>query len=138
VNRTLRRAFPWLTGLVGLVITVPAAMHTVAVMGIAYRQRGGYDARLADLLWIGWTSLACGLLMVAAVPALRRGSAVALRTSSGAAAVFLGGTLLIAPVSPSFLTGLPIFGGYLVVAALVSRRDVTIGHVPRVAAGARR
>lgn len=126
----LSRAFPWLTGLVGLIIAVPAAMHTVAVVGVAYRERGGYDARLADLLWIGWTSLVCGLVMVAAVPALLRGSTVAFRTATGAAAIFGVGTVVVAPVSPGFLAGLPIFGGYLVVAVAVRRRagDSVIVH----------
>lgn len=121
----LARAFPWVTGIVGLSIAVPAAMHMVAVTRVAYGQRSGYDPRLAELLWIGWTSLVCGLLMVAAARALRRGSSVAFRVCVGAAAVFGVCSGLLAPVSPGFLIGLPIYGGYLLLAAVV-RAEVTV------------
>ena len=135
MNRNLRRAFPWLTCLVGLIIAVPAAMHVVAVIGVAYGERAGYDARLADLLWIGWTSLVCGLLLLAAIPALLRGSAVALRVAAGAAATFLVGTLLIAPVSPKLPRRTADLRRLLLVAAVVNRHDVGTDHVSRAMAG---
>lgn len=127
-SRVRRLALPALTGAVGLLIAVPAAMHLVAVVGVAYRERGGYDARLAQLLWIGWTSLPCGLLMVAAAPTIARGPEpardVALRVAGGAAAVFAVGTALLAPAAPSFAWGIPIFGGYAALAGglLLARR----------------
>jgi hypothetical protein len=100
----------------GLVTAVSAVLHTIAVIGVAYGVRSGYDARLADLLWIGWTSLVCGALMVASSRALRRGSRTAYLTATSASAVFLVGNLFIAVVSPSFWTALPLYGGYLLLA----------------------
>jgi hypothetical protein len=112
----LRRLLPWLTLALGLVTAVPAVLHTVAVIGVAYRERGGYDARLGDLLWIGWTSLVCGALMVASSRALGRGSRSAYWTATGASAVFLVSNVFIAVVSPSFWTAVPLYGGYLALA----------------------
>lgn len=117
-----RLVVPCLSAALGLLIAVAAAMHIVAVVGVAYGERGGYDARLATLLWVGWTSLVCGALMVAVVPALRRRSTVALRISAGAAAAFLVAAVLVAPVSPDFWVAVPIFGGYLIVATTVHAR----------------
>ena len=117
------RLLPTLTLLLGLVTAVSAVLHTVAVIGVAFRQRGGYDARLAGLLWIGWTSLVCGALMILSVPALRRGSRNAHRTAVGASAVFLVAASLIAVVSPSFWTAVPLYGGYLVLATWLRPRD---------------
>jgi hypothetical protein len=64
----MRRLLPWLTLVLGMVTAVLAVLHTVAATGVAYRERGGYDARLADLLRIGWTSLVCRALMIASTP----------------------------------------------------------------------
>jgi hypothetical protein len=112
----MRRPLAWLTFVLGLATAVPAALHTIAVIGVAYRERGGYDARLADLLWIGWTSLVCGALMVASSRAIGRGSRTAYWTATGASAVFLVSSLFIAIVAPSFWTALPLYGGYLLLA----------------------
>jgi hypothetical protein len=109
----IRRLLPGLTLVFGVVTGIAAVLHTVAVIGAAYGERSGYDARLADLLWIGWTSLVCAALMAASSRALGRGSPTAYRTATGAAAVFLVGNLFIAPVSPGFWTAAPLYGGYL-------------------------
>ena len=116
VQPRTHRLLPAMTLLLGLVTAISAALHTVAVIGVAFRERGGYDARLAELLWIGWTSLVCGALMVLSVPALRHGSRNAYRTATGASAVFLVSASLIAIVDPSFWTAVPLYGGYLVLA----------------------
>jgi hypothetical protein len=50
VTSKVARAFPWVTGLVGLLIAVAAAMHTVLSIRKAYLQRGGYDSRLSEML----------------------------------------------------------------------------------------
>lgn len=112
----MRRLLPWLTLVLGLVTAVSAVLHTVAVTGVAYRERAGYDARLADLLWIGWTSLVCGALMIASSRPLGRGSRTAYWTATGASAVFLVSNLFIAAVAPSFWTAAPLYGGYLALA----------------------
>jgi hypothetical protein len=111
-----RRLLPALTFVVGMVTAVSAVLHVVAVTGVAYNDRGGYDTRLAVLLWIGWTSLVCGALMIASTRALGRGSRVAFATATGASAVFLVGNVFLAAVAPSFWTAVPLYGGYLVLA----------------------
>jgi hypothetical protein len=118
---THNRLLPRLTLILGLVTAGAAVLHIVAVIGVAYRERGGYDARLADLLWIGWTSLICGALMIASSRGLGRGSRTAFRTATGAAAVFLVGGMTIAPIDPSFWTAAPLYGGYLVLAFWLRR-----------------
>lgn len=118
LKSSLTRSFPWVTGAVGLTTMIPAAMHLVEVTRMAYSERDGYDARLATMLWIGWTSLVCGTVMVASTNGLRNGSRTAFRASTGAAAVFLICTIFIVPVSPSFITGVPLYGGYLLLARL--------------------
>ena len=120
----LARAFPWVTGLVGLLVAVAAAMHTVLSIRKAYLQRGGYNSRLSEMLWIGWTSFVLGMIMVLGARALRRRSATAFWLCTGAAAVFLVCTAILAPVQPGFYSGLPIYGGYLLLAAVV-RAEVT-------------
>jgi hypothetical protein len=115
----LTQAFPWVTGLVGLLIAVSAAMHTVLSIRVAYLQRGGYDARLSEMLWIGWTSFVLGVIMVLGARALRRTSATAFWLCTGAAAVFGVCTTILAPVAPGFYAGLAIYGGYLLLAAIV-------------------
>jgi hypothetical protein len=112
----MRWVLPALTVVLGLITGIPAALHTVAVIGVAYRERGGYDARLADLLWIGWTSLVCAALMILSAPALGRGSRTAYRTALGASGVFLVCAALVAIASPSFWTAVPLYGGYIALA----------------------
>jgi hypothetical protein len=110
----MRRHVPAvLTLVVGLITAVSALLHSFAVTGVAYRERDGYDARLAVLLWIGWTSLVCGALMIASSRALGRGSRVAFVTATGASAVFLVANVFLAIVAPSFWTAVPLYGGYL-------------------------
>ncbi len=82
----LARAFPWVTLLVGLLATVAAAMHTVLSIRKAYVYRGGYDARLSEMLWIGWTSFVLGMIMVLGARAVHRRSV----TASGCASALLG------------------------------------------------
>ena len=113
----LARAFPWVTGLLGLMVAVAAAMHTVLSIRNAYLQRGGYEARLSLMLWIGWTSFVLGLIMLLSARALRLRSTTAFRPCAGAAALFPVSTAILAPVQPGFYLGLPIFGGYLLLAA---------------------
>jgi len=128
VKTMMRRLLPWLTLAVGVVTTVSAALHTNAVIGVAYRERGGYDARLADLLWIGWTSLVCGALMVVSSRALARGSRTAYWTAIGAAAVFLVGSLFLAVVAPGFWTSVPLYGGYILLALWARPEPVNHTH----------
>src|SRR5215471_13370798 len=113
IRERARPLLPALAFLLGLVTAVSAALHTVSVIGVAYDQRHGYDARLAELLWIGWTSFVCGALMTLSAPALRRSSRTAYLTASGAAAVFLVSTVFLAVVDPSFWTSVPLYGGYI-------------------------
>lgn len=96
VTRTsvLVRAFPAVTGAVGLLIGVSAILHSVLSVRVAYVVRGVYDSRLSEML------------------------------CAGAAAVFLVCTAILAPVQPGFYAGLPIYGGYLLLAALV-RGEIT-------------
>jgi hypothetical protein len=122
--KKLARTFPWVTGLLGLMVAVAAVMHTVLSIRNAYVQRGGYDARLALMLWIGWTSFVLGMIMLLGASALPRRSAMAFRLCTGAAAIFLVGTAILAPVQPDFYSGLAIFGGYLLLAAR-ARASVT-------------
>lgn len=129
----MRRWFvPVLTGALGLVVAGAAAMHIVAVTGVAYGERGGYDARLASLLFIGWVSLVCGLVMLGALPALVRGAPGALYAAAGGAGVFGVACAVMAPVSPGFAAGVPIFGGYVFLAAAVlnRRRDADVSPSP--------
>lgn len=126
----LARAFPWVTGLVGLSIAVPAAMHTVLSIRVAYTQRGGYDSRLSEMVWIGWTSLVPGVILVLGARALSKGSTTAFRSCTGAAAVFLVCTALLAPVQPGFYAGLPIYGGYLLLAAKVRAEATRAANGP--------
>ena len=116
-RRRMYRSLPAVTVVLGLITTVSAALHTVSVIGVAYRDRDGYDARLAALLWIGWTSLVCGVLMIASARGISRNSPTAHRTAVGASAVFLVSTVLIAVVDPSFWTSVPLYGGYIAFAA---------------------
>ncbi|HEV7512482.1 MAG TPA: hypothetical protein VGO27_12360 [Candidatus Acidoferrum sp.] len=120
----LGRAFPMVTGLVGLLVAAAAAMHAVLSIRKAYLQRDGYDSRLWEMLWIGWTSFVLGVIMVLGARALRRRSATEFWLCTGAAAVFLVCTAILAPVQPGFYSGLPIYGGYLLLAALV-RAEMT-------------
>jgi hypothetical protein len=120
----LARAFPWVTGLVGLLVAVAAALRSGLSIRVAYRKRGGYDARLSEMLWIGWTSFVLGVIMVLGARALGRRSATAFWLCTGAAADFLVCTAILAPVQPGFYAGLPIYGGYLLLAAVV-RAEVT-------------
>jgi hypothetical protein len=125
MRASMRRLLPWLTLGVGLVTAVSAVLHAVAVIGVAYGERGGYDARLADLLWIGWTSLVCGVLMVASSRPLGRGSRTAYWVAVGASSVFLAGNLFLAVVSPSFWTAVPLYGGYLLLALWARPSEVS-------------
>lgn len=102
-----------LTVAVGLIIVVANGANIVLEIGRAYGERGGYDAHLAGLLFMGWTSLACGLLMLGAVPAMARGSTKALLVAAGGAGVFGVGCALLAPAQPEFAGGVPFFGGYV-------------------------
>ena len=120
----LARAFPWVTGLVGLLVAVSAVMHSVLSIRDAYLRRGGYDSRLSEMLWIGWTSFVLGVIMVLGARAVRRRSASAFWLCTGAAAVFLMCTAILAPVQPGFYAGPPIYGGYLLLAAVI-RAEVT-------------
>jgi hypothetical protein len=76
------------------------------------------------MLWIGWTSFVLGLIMVLGARALRRRPATAFWLCTGSAAVFLVCTAILAPVQPGFYSGLPIYGGYLLLAAL-ARAEMT-------------
>ena len=76
------------------------------------------------MLWIGWTSFVLGVIMALSARALGRTSATAFWLCTGAAAVFLVGTAILAPVQRGFYAGLPIYGGYLLLAAVV-RSEVT-------------
>jgi hypothetical protein len=98
--------------LVGLLTAVAAALHTVLSIRKAYVQRGGYDARLSEMLWIGWTSFVPGMIMVLGARAVSRMSATAFWLCTGSAGVFLVSTVILDPVQPGFYTGLPIYGGY--------------------------
>ena len=120
----LARAFPWVTASFGLLVAVAAALHTVLSIRKAYVLRGGYDERLSEMLWIGWTSFVLGAIMVLGAIALRRRSATAFWLCTGAAAVFLVCTAILAPTQPGFYFGLPIYGGYLLLAALI-RAEMT-------------
>jgi hypothetical protein len=111
-------------GLVGLLVAAAAAMHTVLSIRKAYLQRGGYDSRLSEMLGIGWTSFVLGVIMVLGARALRRRSATEFWLCTRAAAVFLVYTAILAPVQPGCYSGLPIYGGYLLLAALV-RAEMT-------------
>lgn len=124
----LARAFPWVTGLVGLLVAVSAAMHTVLSIQKAYLQRGGYDSRLSEMLWIGWTSFVLGVIMVLGATALRTSSTTAFWLCTGAAAVFLVCTAILAPVQPGFYAGLPIYGGYLLLAAVIRTELTRAAH----------
>ena len=124
VMSKLAWAFPWVTLLAGLLVAGAAVLHTVLSVRVAYHERGGYDSRLALMLWIGWTSFTLGMTMVLGAIALRRGSAGAFWVCTGAAGVFLICTVILAPVQSGFYLGLPIYGGYLLLAAVV-RGDVT-------------
>ena len=110
--------------MVGLLVAVSAAMHSVLSIRDAYLRRGGYDSRLSEMLWIGWTSFVLGMIMVLGARAVRRRSATAFWLCTGAAADFLVCTAILAPVQPGFYAGLPIYGGYLLLAAAV-RAEVT-------------
>jgi len=120
----LARVFPWVTGLLGLLVAVSAALHTVLSIRVAYLNRGGYDSRLSEMLWIGWTSFVLVMIMVLGARAVRRRSATAFWLCTGAAAVFLVATAILVPVQPGCYAGLPIYGGYLLLAAVV-RAEVT-------------
>ncbi|WP_415854404.1 hypothetical protein [Sinomonas sp. G460-2] len=115
----LARSFPAVTMAVGLLVAVSAALHSVLSIRTAYVERGGYDSRLSQMLWIGWTSFVLGVVMVVGARALRSNSQVAFRLCTGAAAVFLVCTAILAPAQPGFYAGLPIYGGYLLLAAAV-------------------
>jgi hypothetical protein len=110
-------ALPVLAFGLGALTAVSGTLHMVSVIQVAYSDRGGYDARLAELLWIGWTSLVCGLLMLFSCGALRRGLRIGYAVSCGAAAVFLVSATFLAIVDPGFWTAVPLYGGYLVAAA---------------------
>ena len=105
--------------MVGLLVAAAAAMHAVLSIRKAYLQRDGYDSRLWEMLWIGWTSFVLGVIMMLGARALRRRSATEFWLCTGGAAVFLVCTAILAPVQPGFYSGLPIYGGYLLLAALV-------------------
>lgn len=120
----LARVFPWLTFLFGLLAAAGATLHTVLSIRKAYTYRGGYDARLSEMIWIGWTSFVLGMVMVLGARAVHRRSATAFWLCTGAAAVFLVCTVILDPVQPGFYTGLPVYGGYLLLAAAV-RAELT-------------
>jgi len=79
---------------------------------------------VSEMLGIGWTSFVLGVIMVLGARALRRKSATEFWLCTGAAAVFRVVTAILAPVQPGFYSGLPIYGGYLLLAALV-RAEMT-------------
>ncbi|GAA4552987.1 hypothetical protein [Pseudonocardia xishanensis] len=110
------------TALVGLTAAVPAVMHLVAVTVVAVTQRGGYDARLAELLVIGTTVLVIGLVVLGAVPALLRGERRVLRRAALASGLYGLIGILMVPVDPPFAGAIAIFGGYALVAWRLSTR----------------
>lgn len=115
----LERSFPWVTRVVGLLFAVAAVLHTVLSIRKAYVYRGGYDSRLAIMLWIGWTSFVPGMVMVVGAKGLKEKSVTAFWLCTGSAATIFVCTAILAPAQPGFYAGLPIYGGYLLLASLV-------------------
>jgi len=115
-------ALAGVTALVGLTAAVPAGMHLVAVTVVAYTQRGGYDARLAQLLVIGTAVLVLGVVVLSAVPGLSRGERPVLRRAAAASGLYGLIGILMAPVDPPFAGAIAIFGGYALVAGWISTR----------------
>jgi hypothetical protein len=116
------------TGILGLVVVVAAVLHTGLSVRVAYLKRGSYDSRLSEMVWIGWTSFVLGLIMMLSAGRLRRNSVTAFWLCTGADAVFLVCTVILAPVQPGFYAGLALYGGYLVLAGAVHTKMTRSGN----------